>query len=76
MGRLLTIRPEAIPNLVVVDHADDVLGRGGNLVRAVAAWEAQTPDAVRMRKVRRSFVERHPNSTPDADLHRSRCRSP
>lgn len=60
MNQLLTIRPEATPNLVVVNHADAVLGRGGGLLHAVAAWEARTPEAVRLREVRRSFVEQHP----------------
>lgn len=60
MDRLLTIRPEATPNLVVVEHADAVLGRGGDLLRAVTTREAQTPEAVRMRAIRRSFVEQHP----------------
>ena len=60
MDRLLTIRPEATPNLVVVDHADAVLDRGGGLLRAVTEREAQTPEAVRMREIRRSFAERHP----------------
>lgn len=61
MTRLLTIRPEATPNLVVVCHADAVLNRRGDLVDAVAAWEARTPEAVRLRKVRRAFVERNPD---------------
>lgn len=61
MNRLLTIRPEATPNLVVVGHADAVLSRAGDLVGAVAAWEARTPEAVRLRKVRRAFVERNPD---------------
>lgn len=60
MNQLLTIRPEATPNLVVVSHADAVLGRGGSLLHAVAGWEARTPEAVRLRAVRRTFVERHP----------------
>ena len=60
MDRLLTIRPEAMPNLVVVDHADAVLDRGGGLLRAVTEREGQTPEAVRMRETRRSFAERHP----------------
>lgn len=60
MNRLLQIRPEAMPNLVVIDHADVVLDRGGGLLRAVTEREAQTPEAVRMRETRRSFAERHP----------------
>ncbi|AXJ97181.1 hypothetical protein DC429_17460 [Arthrobacter sp. TPD3018] len=60
MNRLLTIRPEATPNIVIVNHADAVLGRDDDLLHAVAAWEARTPEAVRLREVRRSFVEQHP----------------
>jgi len=47
-------------DIVIVNHADAVLGRDDDLLHAVAAWEARTPEAVRLREVRRSFVEQHP----------------
>lgn len=61
MTRLLKIRPEATPNLVVVGHADALLSRRGDLEKAVAAWEARPPEVVRLREVRRSFVQRNPD---------------
>jgi len=40
LRELLSIRPEAVPNLHVVALADAILGRGGNLVRVVSEWDS------------------------------------
>jgi predicted protein tyrosine phosphatase len=47
LAQLLTIRPEAVPNLALTRAADQVLGRGGRLTATVlaenerrAAWRA------------------------------------
>jgi predicted protein tyrosine phosphatase len=56
LDRLLTIRPEATPNRVVIRLADAALERGGGLIAALDAWEARTPGAKVMRAVRRAFV--------------------
>ena len=60
LERLLAIRPESTPNLVVVKHADDVLGRNGDLVGAVAAWEAATPGLKEKRVARLQMVTSSP----------------
>lgn len=44
----------------MVRYAADLLGRGGKLVQAVAAWEAVTPQVAQLRVTRRSLVERCP----------------
>ncbi|MCR0985020.1 tyrosine phosphatase family protein [Roseomonas populi] len=53
LDEVLRIRPQAVPNLHVVDLADRVLGRGGELVRVVAAWDAARPDNARHRSYNR-----------------------
>lgn len=61
LAQLLEIRPEATPNLVVVKLADEILGRDGALVSAVAEWEARTPRVQQARRDRVAFVRRAPH---------------
>lgn len=62
LKRLLAIRPEATPNLVVVKRADEILGRGGALVAAVAAWEAATPGLEARRIARLQMLRSNPHA--------------
>ena len=40
LSELLRIKADAVPNLLVVRHADLILGRNGALVRVVSEWDA------------------------------------
>jgi predicted protein tyrosine phosphatase len=62
LERLLTIRPEATPNLVVVKLADEILARRGRLVSTVAAWEATTIRVQDARKARLENVRANPQA--------------
>lgn len=61
LDRLLSIRPQATPNLVVVKLADEVLGRGGALVAAVSAWEDATPGLKEKRAMRLRLLFANPH---------------
>lgn len=54
---LIAMRPDATPNLIVVYHADDILGSGGALKAAVTAFEASTPEKTEMRTERDAFAQ-------------------
>jgi predicted protein tyrosine phosphatase len=56
---LLAMRPQACPNRVVVEHADALLGRGGQLVASVDKWEAASESARERRSLRRAFIEQN-----------------
>lgn len=56
LERLLSVRPEVTPNLVVVALADELLQRSGRLVEAVAAWEATAPGLAEARAMRLHFA--------------------
>jgi predicted protein tyrosine phosphatase len=62
LDRLLAIRPQATPNLVVVKLADQVLGRDGGLVDALAAWEAATPGLSEKRAARLQALRSNPQA--------------
>jgi predicted protein tyrosine phosphatase len=62
LDRLLAIRPEATPNLVVVKLADEVLGRNGALAAAVAAWEAEAPGLKEKREARLQMLRANPQA--------------
>lgn len=62
LNTLLRLRPGATPNLVVVKLADELLGRGGALVDAVASWEAITPDVRERRQARLKMVHSNPQA--------------
>jgi predicted protein tyrosine phosphatase len=55
------IRPEAFPNLLVVKHADRLLGRGGELLRALASlrsrWDEDSQPWVDILRQRRGDLE-------------------
>lgn len=60
LDRLLELQPEATPNLVVVEIADRLLGRGGSLSKVVASWEERTPRLQKARQARRALLEGRP----------------
>lgn len=51
---LLAIAPQAVPNLLVIRHADDLLRRQGTLFETVRAWDESIP----ANKTRRQLNER------------------
>ena len=44
LDEMLRLRPIAVPNLLMVQHTDNLLGRGGALVACVDAWDSVLPD--------------------------------
>ncbi|HEX7857737.1 MAG TPA: hypothetical protein VF503_29010 [Sphingobium sp.] len=58
---LLAVRPEVTPNLVVVTLADQILGRSGKLIGAVAVWEANAPGLERARAARLKLAQDRPD---------------
>ncbi len=60
ISKLLTIQPDATPNLVVVGHADQILGRQGGLIAAVERWEVNSPGLNEKREARRTFALANP----------------
>jgi len=42
LAEMLRLRPCAVPNLLIVRFADELLGRGGRLLEAVQAWDLQS----------------------------------
>ncbi|WP_458098442.1 tyrosine phosphatase family protein [Roseomonas sp. WA12] len=54
LAELLRIRPQAVPNLHVVSLADDILDRGGALLRTVQEWERDRPENHRRRAYNRT----------------------
>jgi predicted protein tyrosine phosphatase len=60
LDRLLSLRPEATPNLVVISLADRLLGRAGALLKAVGEWEDRAPHMRDARLARRRLVQDRP----------------
>jgi len=60
LEKLLAVRPEVTPNLVVVALADELLRRSGRLVATVAAWEANAPGLAEARAMRLHFARTRP----------------
>lgn len=58
---LLAVRPEVTPNLVIVQQADNLLGRSGKLIDAVARWEATVPGLKEARAARLNFARTRPD---------------
>ncbi|WP_420477820.1 tyrosine phosphatase family protein [Brevundimonas sp. FT23028] len=58
--QLLAIRPQSTPNIVVVRHADHLLGREGRLIRAVADWEKTTAHMADARQARHRLATERP----------------
>jgi predicted protein tyrosine phosphatase len=55
---LLTLQPEAVPNLLVLGHADKLLGRNGALLQRVIAWDETVEWNQRRRAINRDAVTR------------------
>ena len=53
LAAVIAKRPEALPNMMVVHHMDEALGRGGALVRALLAWQAGRLDLL-LRRLQRA----------------------
>lgn len=74
---LFAQRPEACPNLVVMDLADHLLGRNGALMAALLAYEETHPHMATRRRNRREYAETNPeqyalqnwNGTRQMTLH-------
>ena len=60
VATLLTLRPEATPNLVAVRMADDLLGRSGELLGALLRSEGANPAKLRARRERHQFALDNP----------------
>lgn len=61
LDALLAIAPQAIPNLLVVRHADDLLGRDGVLIRTVRDWDgALASNRARRQLNERAVLEEYP----------------
>jgi len=60
LERLLAVRPEVTPNLVVVSLADQLLERQGRLIAAVAEWETSEPGLKEARATRLRFATTRP----------------
>lgn len=61
VAQLLSLRPEATPNLVVLTHADELLGRGGALLSALQESEAANPAKLTARQNRAQYALENPN---------------
>lgn len=60
VSQLLALRPESTPNLVVMAHADALLGRNGDLMQALLASEAANFNKGLARKARAQFARDNP----------------
>lgn len=61
VSTLLEPRPESTPNLVAVELADSLLGRGGALMGALQRSEDANPQKLRARKTRAQFARENPH---------------
>lgn len=61
VSRLLEIRPESTPNLIAVDHADDILDRSGALFDALERSELANPAKLAARAKRAEFAAANPS---------------
>jgi predicted protein tyrosine phosphatase len=60
LDALLAIAPQAVPNLLVVRHADDLLGRSGALLRTVRDWDvARASNQTRRQLNERAVLEEY-----------------
>lgn len=60
VSRLLSIRPEAAPNILMVGFADDLLGRDGRLVAAWNAVENSEPEYAAHRRQKLEILKKRP----------------
>lgn len=56
IAELLKLQPRAVPNLLVVTHADRLLGRGGKLLKTVKDWDSSAAWNRRRRQVNEEAV--------------------
>lgn len=56
LEEMLHLQRRAVPNLLVVRHADAVLGRDGVLLRVVEEWDSQSPRNRHRRALNREAV--------------------
>lgn len=63
--RLLVIRNIAAPNILVVQHVDDILGRGGKLVEAVLNHEQLTAARQGTEQSRMEWVKKNPEKAKE-----------
>jgi predicted protein tyrosine phosphatase len=59
---LLEIRPQSGPNIIVVDHADRLTGRGGKLLQAVKDNETITIKREKAELGRKGWLQRNPDT--------------
>ncbi|MBY3150922.1 tyrosine protein phosphatase [Rhizobium laguerreae] len=75
---LLSSNPDAVPNLLMVAIADEVLCRNGALVAAWAEAEKANPDIARYRRTKTEFLRENRQlfeARPDGGYHAAgRCR--
>lgn len=60
INQLLDIRPQAAPNIIVVEFVDVLTGRNGKLLQAVLQHEGLTAARARTEKDRQRALERNP----------------
>jgi predicted protein tyrosine phosphatase len=60
VAELLTVRPEAAPNLLMLDFADDLLGRSGALVEAWRKVEDSDQAYAEHRKAKLEILRKRP----------------
>ncbi|WP_176489030.1 dual specificity protein phosphatase family protein [Rhizorhabdus dicambivorans] len=70
LDHLLMVRPEATPNLVVVELADQILHRSGRLASTVAVWEATVPRLAVARAARLQLAQARPDLYARLDIGR------
>lgn len=62
IDRLITIRPQAAPNIIVVELADKIAGRGGKLLQAVKDHPLLTEQRTAAEKGRQEWMRRDPET--------------
>lgn len=62
LDELLALRPESVPNLLVVKHADDLLERGGALLGVVLAENERRADWRSLRARKAKLFEDRPDA--------------
>lgn len=60
VAEMLAVRPEAVPNLLILSMADDLLGRNGALVAAWMAVEESDQEYARHRRQKIELLRKRP----------------
>jgi predicted protein tyrosine phosphatase len=58
LSELLNVRPPAVPNMMVVEHADEILDRNGRLLQTLKSWDETLGDNRARRILNREAVLR------------------